>query len=84
MALRKTTSAYGIDIGDAYHRVENVWLQGKTAILFDLKSYKNNTQNESFAKKTQGCSYDLNGKNPIAQAYDFIKTLPEFSGSQDC
>jgi hypothetical protein len=26
----------------------------------------------------------LDGKNFIAQAYDFLKTLPEFSGANDC
>lgn len=28
--------------------------------------------------------YDINGANPIAQAYEHLKTLPEFSGAQDC
>ena len=27
---------------------------------------------------------DLDGKNFIAQAYEHIKTLPEFSGAVDC
>lgn len=27
---------------------------------------------------------DLNGGNFIAQAYDYMKTLPEFSGAEDC
>ena len=27
---------------------------------------------------------DLNGKNFIAQAYDHLKTLPEFAGAIDC
>jgi len=30
------------------------------------------------------CAYDINGKNPIAQAYDHAKTLPEFAGAVDC
>lgn len=84
MALKKTSSAFGIEVVGAYHRIENVRLQGKTGILFDLKSYSDQSQGVAFAEKVQGCSYDLNSKNPIAQAYDFVKTLPEFSGSQDC
>ena len=27
---------------------------------------------------------DLNGKNFFAQAYDYLKTLPEFAGATDC
>jgi hypothetical protein len=26
----------------------------------------------------------LAGNNPIAQAYDYLKTLPEFSGAENC
>jgi hypothetical protein len=29
-------------------------------------------------------AYDLNGPNPIKQAYQFLKTLPEFSDAVDC
>mgnify|MGYP007101623561 CR=1 FL=1 len=29
------------------------------------------------------CDYDLNVDNPIKQAYDHLKTLPEFSGAVD-
>jgi hypothetical protein len=28
-------------------------------------------------------SVDLNGKNAIAQAYEHLKTLPEFAGAED-
>ena len=27
---------------------------------------------------------DLNGPNPIKQAYEHLKTLPEFEGAEDC
>jgi len=27
---------------------------------------------------------DLNGPNPIKQAYEHLKTLPEFVGAEDC
>lgn len=28
--------------------------------------------------------YDIGGKNPIKQAYEHLKTLPEFSNAIDC
>ena len=29
-------------------------------------------------------SYDISGDNPIKQAYEHLKTLPEFSDATDC
>lgn len=34
--------------------------------------------------KTYEFSPDMNGKNFIAQAYEHLKTLPEFAGAVDC
>jgi hypothetical protein len=34
--------------------------------------------------KSYGFKPSLDGVNFIAQAYSFLKTLPEFSGAQDC
>jgi hypothetical protein len=31
-----------------------------------------------------GCPYDIEGDNPIKQAYEHLKTLPEFEGAIDC
>jgi hypothetical protein len=29
-------------------------------------------------------AYDINGENPIKQAYEYLKTLPEFANATDC
>lgn len=29
------------------------------------------------------CAYDLEGENPMKQAYAHIKTLPQYDGAQD-
>jgi hypothetical protein len=29
-------------------------------------------------------SYDITGENPIKQAYEYLKTLPEFANATDC
>lgn len=84
MALKKTvTTIHGINVQDAYHRVESVSLQSKEAIGFHVRSYVN-ADSTSFESKMFACKYDLNGANPIKQAYDHVKTLPEFSGAIDC
>jgi hypothetical protein len=85
MALRKTvTTSHGFVADSAYHRVENMSFQGKDVIKFNVSSYKNATENASFAIVDFGCKYDINGANPFAQAYVFVKTLPEFAGATDC
>jgi hypothetical protein len=29
-------------------------------------------------------AYDIDGENPVRQAYLHLKTLPEFAGATDC
>jgi hypothetical protein len=84
MALKKTISTrQGIEITDAYFRVVNVMLNGKTGMQYVVAYSKDN---ESFAVDSisYDCAYSLTGANPIAQAYTHLKTLPEFAGATDC
>jgi hypothetical protein len=84
MAIRKNIETLqGVKVQDAYCRVENVSLRGKDTIHFVLRSYAD-TSKPSFQEIGFLSAYDMTGKNPIAQAYDHLKTLPEFSGTQDC
>ena len=84
MALKKTiTSIYGNQILNAYHRIENVRLDKKNLISFHLKFYVD-TNYPSFAESIYHCAYDINGENPIKQAYEYLKTLPEFANATDC
>lgn len=84
MALKKTTtSVHGFVCEDAYHRVEGVRLDGKNKILFQVRTYKE-PASASFADRSYDCGYSLDGDNPIKQAYQHLKTLPEFADAQDC
>lgn len=85
MALKKTVKTQqGFDAVDAYHRVEGVRLSSKTSMSFQVRSYKDDSGLPAFADAAHEAAYDLNGDNPIAQAYKHIKTLPEFSDAKDC
>lgn len=85
MALKKTvTTEQGFEAVDAYHQVEGVRLNGKTDMSFQVRSYKNNSGVQAFADVAYDAAYDIEGKNPIAQAYEHLKTLPEFAGAIDC
>jgi hypothetical protein len=84
MAIRKNIETLqGVKVQDAYCRVENVSLRGKDTIHFVLRSYAD-TSKSSFQEVGFLSAYDLNGDNPIKQAYKHLKTLPEFAGTTDC
>jgi hypothetical protein len=85
MALEKSVvSPQGFDALQAYHRVENIGFLQKTSMTFNVVSYKNKTSTTEFARSHVSMQYDVNGANPIKQAYEHLKTLPEFAGATDC
>lgn len=84
MAIQKTlTTVHGAEIKDAYIRVEAIRLVHKTAIEFNLCIYANPSKPMIYGTSVE-CGYDLLGENPMAQAYQHLKTLPEFSDAIDC
>jgi len=82
LQLTKTTKS-GIEVKSAYIRVDHLSLNGKENITFKVNSYKNK-ELPAFEENFYGCPYDINGENPIKQAYEHLKTLPEFSDATDC
>ncbi len=83
MALQKQTqSVHGFDAPEAYHRVEGVSVS-KTEIQFRLRSYKDASSETAFADEGFFCAYDIAGENPIKQAYEHLKTVPEFADAAD-
>jgi hypothetical protein len=84
MALAKTVSTvHGFQAVNAYHRVEAVTLQNKETIAFHVRSYLA-IDKPFFEESVLSCAYAIDGENPIKQAYDHLKTLPEFAGATDC
>jgi hypothetical protein len=84
MAIRKqVVTPYGFTVSDAYHRVEDVTIIGKDKMNFSVKAYKD-LDKESFSASSFACAYDLAVSNPLQQAYEHLKTLPEFAVAVDC
>jgi LytS/YehU family sensor histidine kinase len=84
MALKKTvTTEHGFAAVDAYLRVEGVRLVSKTQIEFQVRAYKE-TSLPHFSDEPNACSYSIEGPNPIAQAYVYMKTLQQYSDATDC
>jgi hypothetical protein len=84
MALLLTiTTVHGIEIKDAYHRVEAVELTTKDSMRFHVRTYV--SSDKPFAcESVHVAPYDLVGENPIIQAYMHLKSLPEFASATDC
>jgi hypothetical protein len=84
MAIKKTVNTpCGFEAIDAYHRVEGVQIN-KGKMNFQVRIYKENSGSHNFAELSFYCEYDIQGDNPIKQAYKYLKTLPEFANAVDC
>lgn len=87
MALQKTIAVktdfdQEYIISNAYIRVDSI-NGGKDNLSVLVNSYKD----KNLAPiKTNRFLFQpaMDGKNFIAQAYDYLKTLPEFVGATDC
>ncbi len=84
MALQKTIlTPQGFTAVDAYITCENVRLIGKDLVEFQI-AYGKEKGLPSFNQSNRTAPYDIEGANPFKQAYEFLKTLPEFSDAVDC
>jgi hypothetical protein len=84
MALKKAVLFKGISIADAYIRVANPTIHAGNAFMSFGIHYSATSEDSPFDVASGECSYDLYGENPIAQAYEHLKTLSEFEGCIDC
>lgn len=82
-SLNYVTSA-GLTCDNCYARIEqlNISKTGATAIM---RYYVDAGNPTPFESKTYEFNYNLSGNdNAFKQAYEHIKTLPEFSDATDC
>jgi hypothetical protein len=85
MAIKKDmTTPQGFDAIGAYGKVSALSLNGKDAMSFSLSWFKDQNNLTPFFIQQFTSAYLLNGSNPLAQAYEYLKTLPEFAGATDC
>ena len=84
MALKKNiTTRQGIEIKNAYFRVVSVRLNGKSAMEY-VVAFSKDADSLAVDSTSHDCAYALDGANPIAQAYEHMKTLPIFADATDC
>ena len=86
MALAKNISvkAFGkvFSFENAYHKVDGIF-GSKESLNFKLVA-KTSKDGEILKSDSYVFVPNLDGKNFIAQAYDYLKSLPEFSSAIDC
>ena len=84
MALKTNyTTSSDVTINSAYVRVEGVQLS-KEHTSFVVCYYVSASSKTAADRQVNSCPYNLEGENPIKQAYEHLKTLPEFSDAVDC
>jgi hypothetical protein len=74
-----------ITAGNAIWRIDGL-VGNKTRMSMNLGVYKDANMVQKLGQRTYDFEVSVqNGaKNFIAQGYDYLKTLPEFAGAQDC
>lgn len=88
MALKLTVNtASGISVPDAIHRIQCITLHGKTILAFLVRRYATLEAVEPFDESGYECAYVIGdpeqSENPLVQAYEHLKGLPEFAGCSD-
>ena len=82
--LLDVTLASGLVAPNSYLRITSVYLVPKTRTLVSLSYFTSPTNSIAYQTIEQPVAYVLDGPNPIKQAYEHLKTLPEFADAVDC
>ena len=82
MALQQTFSHLGFPLTDAYLKISS-YTGDKKYLRFNLE-IKATESGVPLDMLSYSFSLDLEGSNPIKQAYLHLKTLPEFADAIDC
>ena len=86
MALKISTQFRGIPVPMSYCSVGSVCFpsDSKTQMAFVLHYRASAEVDVAFSEMLYQAPYVLDGPNPYKQAYEYLKTLPEFLGAVDC
>jgi len=83
MALTKNVNFMGIQVPNAYIKVVRV--SGDKSLISAVVEFRASSEEESFFhRETRQFSLNLDGPNVISQAYEYLKTLDDYVGAEDC
>lgn len=86
MAIKSNLNLRGVEIADVITRVFAYKGYKESEGLFILEfAVSHHVEDESvkFPPEDYACPIDLEGPNPIKQAYLYLKTLPKYSNAVD-
>lgn len=84
MALKIDTTYKGFPISGAYVAVLVPTISmDKTEMAFNIQTSASEGS-EALDNQYITSPYMIDGGNPFSQAYEYLKTLPEFLGAMDC
>lgn len=82
MGLQVSINFKGIPLTNAYFQVTD-FSGDKELLRFGVNTYATRG-GDALQGDIYQCAYDLtSGKNALCQAYEYLKTLPEFAGATD-
>ena len=82
MALILPISFRGLTVAQGVARVNMpAIVRDKQIISFGVRFFANKEEVEELYSEQYECPYDINGDNPFAQAYNYLKTLDAFSAA---
>jgi hypothetical protein len=88
MALTTDFQASTALVKGAYMRVERLVIPRKSAdgdrLTEAVLAICESKDVEAIERRGYYFNLDMNGENPIQQAYEYMKTLPQFAGAIDC
>jgi hypothetical protein len=82
MAIKNNVIYKGIPINNAYIRIWR-YEGDKEKMHFEAGVHASKDA-EMITSQGYRISLNLDGANPIKQAYEYLKSLPEFSDAVDC
>lgn len=82
MALKKTIEINGVFINNAYIRVSK--FSGTKSQIHLTVDICANSEAKPICRQEMQTGIKADGENVLTQAYNYIKTLPEFAGAADC
>lgn len=82
MALSMDVVFSGLSIPKAYIKVARIEILSKTTMHAVFATQVDAASDPLFYQGYE-TAYDLQGADPMKQAYDYVKTLPAFAGAVD-
>lgn len=84
MAMKHNLEFLGIYVSDAYVRIATITISSRNEVIDFVAHYMAPGSDVPFNILSYQCWYILSGENPVKQGYEYLKTLPEFAGAEDC